>query len=85
MLISFFLGFAGGLVLGWLQSRILLGIVGSHGAKRYLLLLLKLALWGGSMTLLALWSIPVLLLFVLGATAGMLGMAIRTYRTQKGV
>lgn len=85
MMVYYFIGFAGGIFLGWLQFRFLFGILKNQGWRRYLLLIAKLALWGASMVLLAMWSIPVLLMFAVGATLSMLGAAIWAHRQKKEV
>lgn len=72
MLIFYVLGLLGGIAFGWLQCRFLIWIIGSDGKARPLWLVAKILLWAISMVLLALWSIPVLICFVLGATAAML-------------
>ena len=83
MLIHIFLGLVCGLVLGFAQGRILHGIIHQVGVKRYLLLILKLILWGLCMTLLALWSLAALIAFVFSATAAMLVMASRMLRKKE--
>ena len=60
------------MVFGWLQCRLLSIIIGRQGRVRYSLLPVKLFLWAGTMVLLAMWSVPVLICFVLGATGAML-------------
>jgi len=84
MVLHIFLGLISGLVLGFIQSRILYGVVHQNGVKRYLLLILKLGLWGLCMTLLALWSLAALISFVFSATAAMLVMASRMLRKKEG-
>ncbi len=72
MTIFYVLGFLGGIAFGWLQCRFLVWIIGAGGKARMLWLAAKLLIWAGSMVLLALWSVPVLICFVIGATAAML-------------
>ena len=72
VLIFYALGILGGIVFGWLQCRFLVRIIGSEGKARPLFLAAKLSLWAIIMVLLALWSVPVLICFVAGATAAML-------------
>jgi hypothetical protein len=80
VLIFFALGLLGGIAFGWLQCRFLIWIIGLHGKTRPLFLLVKLLLWAASMVLLAIWSIPVLMCFALGATAAMLVSLFRMKR-----
>lgn len=79
------LGFAVGVLFGLMQYRLMYGLLNLQGRRRYLRLFLKLALWGGAMALLALWSILVLMCFIAGATAAMLAAAIRMQRRGKEV
>ena len=83
MLILCILGLAGGALFGWVQYRFLSWIMGHQ--KRYPLILAKLLLWGGSMILIALWSIPILICFVVGATAAMVGSIIQVHHREKEV
>ena len=83
MVIHIFLGLTGGLILGCIQSWILHGVIHQSGVKRYLLLILKLVLWGLCMTLLVLWSLAALIAFVFSATAAMLVMASRMLRKKE--
>jgi hypothetical protein len=66
------LGLMGGIAFGWLQCRFLVWIISYQGKTRPVFLMVKLMLWAACMVLLALWSIPVLICFVLGASAAML-------------
>ncbi len=83
VLIFFALGLLGGIAFGWFQCRFLAWIIGFHGKARPLFMMVKLLLWVSSMVLLALWSIPVLICFVAGATAAMLVCMIRMKRRTK--
>ncbi len=80
-----FLGFICGILFGWLQYRLLSWILKRQGWVRLPLILLKLVAWAGIMVLLAIWSIPVLLLFVAGSTVSMIGSVIRVYQRAKEV
>jgi hypothetical protein len=72
VLIFYALGILGGIAFGWLQCRFLVWIIGYQGKTRPLFMMVKLLLWAACMVLLALWSIPLLICFVAGATAAML-------------
>jgi len=83
VLIFYALGFLGGVAFGWLQYRLLVRSIGVKGKARPLWLVAKIFLWAISMVLLALWSIPVLICFVAGATAAMLVSLARMRRVAK--
>ena len=83
MLIFFALGLLGGIAFGWLQCRFLVWIIRYEGKARPILMMAKLLLWAASMILLALWSVPVLICFVAGATAAMLVSMVRMKRRAK--
>ncbi len=72
MLIFYALGLLGGTAFGWLQCRFLVWIISYQGKARPVFMVAKLLLWAVCMVLIALWSIPVLICFALGATAAML-------------
>ncbi len=77
MLIFLFSAFAGGIVFGWLQCRLLRRIARPKSASRPMwLLAVKLLAWGLAMTAVAFWSIPALIAFVAGATLFMISTVI---------
>lgn len=65
-----------GLAVGALQGFLLKWSIAPNRRLfvKALLMALKLALWVGSMGLMALWSVKALLWFVGGATAGLVGI-----------
>ncbi len=83
MVVFYVLGILGGIAFGWLQCRFLVRAIGSKGKAQPLFIAVKLLLWAASMVLLALWSIPVLLCFVFGATGAMLVCLARLRRGAK--
>lgn len=85
MMLDILLGAAAGVLLGWLQCRLLAVIIGLGGKPRLYLLPVKLLLWGGAMAPLALWSVPALLGFAAGATIAMLATGLRMHRRAKEV
>lgn len=77
------LALAGGLAFGFVQGRLLIFFVKSKKNARYFVLPGKLFMWAGAMILMALWSIPALICFMVGATATMLAAVVRIYRHAK--
>ncbi len=83
MLIFYALGLMGGIAFGWLQCRFLVWIINYQGKARPVFLMVKLLLWAACMVPLALWSIPVLICFVAGATAAMIASLFIIRRRSK--